>query len=162
MCKSLIVRKIAEKVRENELYSYIHVCDECTDVSNKEQLPLSVRFVADEQIHEAFLFLFELDKGTTGRAIVYIIETALATCHLDATKMRRQAHDGASNMLGQYNGCATLIQQKYPLAVYSHCCSHVLNLAVVSTCNLFWYKTYLPQLARYFGSLITIPSASMC
>ena len=50
------MRKIAEKVRENELYSII--CDECTDVSNKEQLSLSVRFVADEQIHEAFLGLF--------------------------------------------------------------------------------------------------------
>ena len=35
--------------------------------------------------------------------------SALATCH---------------------NG-RTLIQQKYPLAAYSHCCSHVLNLAVV-------------------------------
>ena len=38
ICKLMIVRKIAEKVRENELYSII--CDECTDVSNKEQLSL--------------------------------------------------------------------------------------------------------------------------
>ena len=53
ICKSLIVRNIAEKVRENELYSII--CDECTD---KERLSHSVRFVADEQIHDAFLVFF--------------------------------------------------------------------------------------------------------
>ena len=52
-CKLLIVRKIAEKVRENELYSIIY--DECTDVGNKERTAVSLKFVADEQIHEAFL-----------------------------------------------------------------------------------------------------------
>ena len=54
--KALIVSKIAKKVRENELYSITF--DECTDVSNEEQLSLSVKFVVDEQIHDAFLFLF--------------------------------------------------------------------------------------------------------
>ena len=47
------LRKVAEKVRENELYSIIY--DECTDVSYKEQISLSVRFLADEQMHEALL-----------------------------------------------------------------------------------------------------------
>ena len=56
LCKLLIVRKIAEKVRENELYSII--CDKCTGVSNKGELSLSVKFVADEQIHEGFLVVF--------------------------------------------------------------------------------------------------------
>ena len=68
--KLLSMRNIAEKVRENELYSIIY--DECTDVSNKEQLSLRVRFVhvTDEQkifvqkprnascIHEEFLVFF--------------------------------------------------------------------------------------------------------
>ena len=45
--------------------------------------------------------------------IVSVIETALVTCHLDATKLRGQAYDGVSNMSGQYNGCTTLIQQKH-------------------------------------------------
>ena len=61
ICKSLIVRKIAEKLRENELYSII--CDECTDVSNKEQMSFSLRFVADEQIHEALLGFLSLTRA---------------------------------------------------------------------------------------------------
>ena len=39
-------------------------------------------------------------------------------------------------MSGKYKGCAAIIQKKFPLATYSHCCSHVLNLAVVSACRL--------------------------
>lgn len=45
--KSMVERKIAEKVTRNELNFQLAICDECTDVIHKEQLSLSVRFVAD-------------------------------------------------------------------------------------------------------------------
>ena len=38
-------------------------------------------------------------------------------------------------MSGKYKGCATILKERYPLAIYSHYCSHVLNLAVVNTCG---------------------------
>ena len=44
----------------------------------------------DEQIHEAFLGFFELKEATAGRSITSVIETVLATFHLDAKKMRGQ------------------------------------------------------------------------
>ena len=44
-----------------------------------------------------------------------------------------QAYDGASNMAGAINGCAKLIRDKYPKAVYQHCRSHCLNLAILKT-----------------------------
>lgn len=46
-----------------------------------------------------------------------------------------QAYDGASNMSGRSNGCAAIISDKYPLAVYTHCKSHLLNLALVKACS---------------------------
>lgn len=46
-----------------------------------------------------------------------------------------QAYDGASNMAGRHNGCAKLIQRQYPLAVYTHCKSHLLNLSLVKACT---------------------------
>lgn len=94
--------------------SFIQLC-----VMNAQMLAIMSLSVADVQIHEAFLGFFELEEGTTGRAIAFVIETALATCQLDVTKMRGQAYDSASNMSGQYYGCATLIQQKHPLALYT-------------------------------------------
>ena len=79
-----------------------------------------------------------------------VIETALATCHLDVTEMRGQAQDGASNMLSQYNGCATLTQQNHPLAVHSHCCGHVLNLAVLNAYNLVLVQNQFATISKVF------------
>ena len=125
ICRTLILQKIADEVKENDLYSII--CDECTDSANKEQLSLSVRYVSREKVCKSFVGFFELDEGVTGAAVADAIETAIAECHLDPTKLRGQAYDGASNMTGKYKGCAAIIQQKYPQATYSHCCSHVFE-----------------------------------
>ena len=152
-CKSLIVQKIAQDVKESKLYSII--CDECTDSSNNEQLSLSVRYVKEGQVRESFLGFFELVEGMTGEAIATTIEAALADCHLDPTKIRGQAYDGAGSMSGRYKGCAAVIQQKYPLAIYSHCCSHVLNLAVVKACSLIQVQNLfgvMEKVYRFFDN----------
>jgi hypothetical protein len=121
-------------VKENCMYSII--CDECSDASNKEQLSLSIRYVRDDQVRESFMGFYELAEGVTGKAIACAIEAALEECNLDPLYIRGQSYDGASNMAGKYKGCARIFQQKYPLAAYSHCCSHVLNLVVVGSCRL--------------------------
>ena len=77
-------------MKENELYSII--CDECTDSSNREQLSLSVRYVADMRVQESFLGFIELDSGVTGEAIVAVIEAALVECHLDPTHISGDKH----------------------------------------------------------------------
>ena len=57
-----------------------------------------------------------------------------AGCNLNPSLLRGQVYD--ENMSGQYKGCAAILQKKnYPKAVYSHCCSEVLNLAVINTCD---------------------------
>lgn len=133
ICKSLILQKIAKDVEESGFFSII--CNECTDIANQQQLSLSVRYVARERVCESFIGYWELAEGITGKAVATIIEKAIADCHLDPFKIRGQAYDGASNMSGQYKGCAAILQRKYPQAVYSHCCSHVLNLAIVNSCS---------------------------
>ena len=52
--------------------------------------------------------------------------------HFDSSKMHGQAYDGASNMSGKKIGAAARIRSQYPLALYTYCASHCLNLAVVS------------------------------
>jgi len=86
-------------------------------------------------ICESFVGFFELNDGVAGEAIASTIENAIAECNLDLSLLRGQAYDGASNMSGKCKGCAAILKEKYPLAVYSHCCSHALNLAVVNSCG---------------------------
>ena len=50
--------------------------------------------------------------------------------------LRGQAYDGAGNMSGSVNGTAAIITREYPQAVYLHCASHCLNLAVVKSLQL--------------------------
>ena len=118
------MEKIGDEIKENGLFTVI--CDECTDSANKEQLSLSIWYVANERICESFVGFFELSEGVTGEVIADTIEQAIAACNLDISLLRGHAYDGASNMSGKYKGCAAILKQRYPLAIYSHCL-HVLN-----------------------------------
>ena len=97
----------------------------------------------------------------TGEAIATTIEQAISDCNLDPSLLRGQAYDGASNMSGQYKGCATILQRKYPKAMYSHCCSHVLNLAVVNTCDSIQVRNLFAVMAKVYRFLTIILSISM-
>ena len=44
-----------------------------------------------------------------------------------------QAYAGAGNVAGSVRGTIALISAQYPLAMYLHCSSHCLNLAVMKS-----------------------------
>ena len=56
----------------------------------------------------------------------------LTSYGLDLEFMRGQCYDGAGNMAGKNVGAATLITKQHKLALYLHCTSHCLKLAVVN------------------------------
>ena len=117
------------EVREARFYSVL--ADEAVDVSVKEQMPLVLRFVdKGDQIREEFGEFVHCDTGT-GSALSEKILFTLDELKLDARMMRGQGYDGAENMAGKNKGTAALIQEQYPLAVYTHCASHVLNLCIM-------------------------------
>ena len=55
---------------------------------------------------------------------------------LDVENCRGQGYDGSGNMAGKHIGAAKFVQNNYPKAIYIHCASHRLNLAVASACQL--------------------------
>ena len=83
---------------------------------------------------QMLMVLFE--SWFTGKALAETILEEVERLGLDMEECRGQSYDGAANMAGAIRGCSTIIQQQYPLALYQHCKSHCLNLAVmkVSTC----------------------------
>ena len=50
--------------------------------------------------------------------------------------MRGQAYDGAGAMAGSVSGVAARIRSLCPLALYTHCFSHKLNLVIVDACQV--------------------------
>ena len=135
-CTSEWIRKqIIEEVKTAKFFS---ICaDEAADCSNKEQLPLILRFVDESNtIREEFIDFILCDTGTTGVAIAEKILTAVGEYGLHPEYLRGQAYDGAGNMAGKYRGAAVTIQSTCPKAVYVHCAAHSLNLCVVAACSV--------------------------
>ena len=125
--------KILHEVRRAKWFTVI--ADEVTDVSNKELLSIVLRYVDQDTglAREDFVSFLECD---TEISLAEKIVTTLQCYGLDLMKLRGQAYDGAGNMAGSIRGTAALISAQYPLALYLHCASHCLNLAVVKSLQI--------------------------
>ena len=131
-----IQSKILTNIRRAKFFSI--VADEVTDCSNKEQLSLVLRYVHPDtfQIHEDLIQFIECDTGITGCALADKMIDTISALGLNLQNLRGQAYDGAGNMSGKTNGAAAIISSSYPLALYLHCASHSLNLAVVKSLDI--------------------------
>ena len=105
------------------------MADECTDIANKEQFTIIIRWVGEDlQDHEDFIGLYEVG-GITAESLVHAIQDVLLQMKVKLSECRGQCY-GASNMSGSRNGVATQIMAEEKRAVYTHCYGHALNLAV--------------------------------
>ena len=125
-----IIRDLTDEMR----YSfYATICNEYTDISNKEQLTLCLRWV-DElfNIHEDFLgfYHFENIKSDT---IVSAIRDVLLRTQISLDNCRGQCYDGDSSMLGKKSGVPKQILDIQPKAFATHCHCHSLSLSVKET-----------------------------
>ena len=93
-----VLREKLTVVKNSNFYSVM--CDEYTDISNKEQLAICVRWVDDNlKAHEDFLGFYQI-TNIKRDTIVSTIKDALIRFKLPLTDLRGQACDGASNMMG--------------------------------------------------------------
>lgn len=133
-CRDEVRFSLVQEVNSSPFFSVL--ADEAADCSNKEQMPLVVRFVKDAVIREEFMGFALCDSGTSGRALADVILKSLREWGIEMDHMRGQGYDGAGNMAGRLSGCAAIISESYPKALYVHCASHCLNLCIVTASKL--------------------------
>ena len=125
-----VLRSLLSKVKDCKPAWYAIIVDEATDVSNKEQLNLSIRWVDYEYgIREDPVGLYCL-PNTKADTLYEVVTDILTRCGLPLPMCRGQALDGASNMQGQRNGLAAKIKREVPAALSLHCLAHCLNLCL--------------------------------
>ena len=125
------LRQICAELQAAKYYTIM--ADETTDAGNKEQLVIVFRCVDDElQIHEHFVGMYQVDR-TDAQTIVAVLKDSLTALNLDIHCLRGQCYDGASTMSGAKSGVAKQILMEEPLAYYTHCYGHALNLAANDT-----------------------------
>ena len=131
--KDFIQHQLLCEIKEAKFYAVL--ADEVT-CHNVEQMPLCIRFVDKNcNIREEFLEFVPL-KRVTGIFIGEAILSKLEEWQLPAEDMRGQGYDGAKSMSSDRVGCQAIVRQQAPLAVYTHCSDHCLNLVVAGAFKL--------------------------
>ena len=120
------------------------MADETTDLSNREQLVIVVRYctetsgkyvVVEDPI--CLLDVFEELRGKvdtneirmSGANISKVILDKVKALDLPMAHLIAQSYDGAASMSSERVGVAAKVREVSPLAQYFHCVNHGLNLA---------------------------------
>ena len=136
ICGDQIRGKIVAEINNSSCPIYSVLADEATDCGSIEQMSIVLRYVdSDKEINERFI-KFVKCEGVTGEALAKNIEDAMDEIGLSLDNCRGQGYDGASAMSSKSKGVSGRILQKNPKALYVHCSSHRLNLAVAKACKL--------------------------
>ena len=102
------------------------IVDEATDVSQKEQMPVCIRWVDEDfTIHEDPLELIHL-PNTDAETLTSAIKDCLIRFSLTITQCRGQAFDGASSMSGH------LTDRNHKRCPYSYICSLLCSRTNIS------------------------------
>nr|XP_043629731.1 zinc finger MYM-type protein 1-like [Erigeron canadensis] len=104
--------------------------DESSDVSQKEQMAIVLRYVdAYGLVKERFVELIHV-KETTSLFLKDAIDTFFAQHKLSLGRLKGQGYDGASNMRGEFNGLKARILEVNKSAYYVHCITNILSQAL--------------------------------
>ncbi|XP_062100202.1 uncharacterized protein LOC133806083 [Humulus lupulus] len=105
--------------------------DESRDVSIKEQIVVMFRYVDKRRcVIERFIGI-EHVPNTTAISLKIAIDKLFSKHGLSISKLRGQGYDGASNMSGEFNGLKSIIMKENECALFVHCFSHQLQLALL-------------------------------
>ena len=132
--------KIKEKLTtdlRNKRLPFVIIADEVTDsYSNQEILSVCLRYVdlsshSDPHIRECFINFVYLERAKADM-IESLSDTSVS---LNPANIRGQAYDGAAVMSSGLAGVHGKIKKVSPLALYTHCYSHSLNLSIAAACK---------------------------
>ena len=91
----------------------------------------------DPHINECLVSFIHLERANTLSITKKILEAISASLvSLNLSKIRGQAYDGASVMSSDIAGVQAKIKEISPLASYTHCYSHCLNLSIAASCKI--------------------------
>lgn len=70
-----------------------------------------------------------------------------------STGLHGQAHDGAANMAGKYNGGQAIVRKIQPQAPYTHCAANSVNLIMQKLCTA---STFLRNSLHWVNQLVVL------
>ena len=114
---------------------------------------MALRYLDSDGVVEKFVGFLEV-ADTTGETLANKIWNFLIKLGLNPLLLRGQRHDGASNMACPTRGVAARILERNPLALFTHCSNHILNLVIVKSCSILEIRNMfgtVQNVAVFFG-----------
>ena len=158
-CAQKVLDAILHEVESAKYYSII--VNATPDSAHVEQTIFILRYIhlnADLdtfKLHERFLAFVDCNKKT-GKDIAQLIIDTLKKHSIPLTNCRGQGYDNGSNMSGSYKGAQAIIMKNNPLAIFSPCGCHSLNLCVVHSAEccvqVITFFGVVQQLYNFFSS----------
>lgn len=143
---TVILDQLVSKVKDAKFFSVL--LDETMDRGKQEQASFVIRHVSPNgEIAEDF-FGFAEASNTTGEGLAKLVLDFIEKTGLSLENLRGQGYDGAAAMSGAIKGCQTIIKRQQPMAVYTHCVNHRLNLVISKACELREVRNALGVVAR--------------
>ena len=106
----MILRQVGHKIRSSGWYTIL--ADECTDVANREQFTICLRWVGEDvHDHEDFLGLYQM-ANIDANSPVRAIKDTLLHMNIPLSQCRGQCYHGASSMSASKSGVATQIAKE--------------------------------------------------
>lgn len=141
-----ILSQLVSKI-QNSIFNYFAIqLDETTDVANLAQLCVYVRYVYDKHLEDEFLFCETLSTRTTAKEIFDKVDRFFKAHGIKWEHVIGVCTDGAPAMLGCRSGFQTLVKQKSPHVIGTHCTIHRQALMV---------KTMPAELKNVLNEVIT-------
>ena len=155
---------LIEKLKKAKYFSII--VDATPDASHAEQTTFIIRYVSTpdlEQsghgvgytVQESFLKFVNCSKKT-GSDIADLILDTLAAHKIPISFCRGQGYDNGANMAGKYNGAQAHIVKSNPLAIFSPCACHSLNLCGSHAAEC------CPEVQTFFGTIQKLYNLFSC
>ena len=119
------------------------ILDETSDITTKSQLTTVLRYIIDGKICERFIGFTDVSADRTANGLFKHVEQVVNEFGLQQ-KLVGQTYDGASVMSGHINGLQKKVIDEFPLAIFTHCYAHVLNLVLqqslstIKECRIFF------------------------
>lgn len=147
-CGRKVETSIIDQIKAAKYYSII--IDATPDNAHIEQNAFIFRFLYYDsstkcyEVKEKFL-CFEDCCKKMGEEITDLICAKLEMLRIPLADCRGQIYDNGSNMSGAYKGVQKRILDRNPLALYSPCACHTLNLCGVDAAKC------CPEAVKFFG-----------
>ena len=163
---SKIKERLTAELRTKDL-PFTIIADKSTDPhSNQEILSLCLRFVdqsSPNDVKEYLTNFMHLERTNATMISRKILESLSdPSISLDPSNIRGQAYDGASVMRSGKEGVQAKIKEINPLALFTHCYAHCLNLSIATSCKLSEVRNLIGQINEAYLFLNNSPSDNSC